>query len=107
MDATNDITKKVGIAGRIASVSHFLYRQFVGNEKDANEAYRRAYPAIKPVIQSYGRKSKEADGLLNMLANLAPTGAKKRNFIKKYVSPTDGWLKLPKDPNDIPYGFWY
>ncbi|QBG34453.1 hypothetical protein [Litorilituus sediminis] len=59
------------------------------------------------VIQSYGRESKEAEGLLNMLANLAPTGAKRRNFIKKYVSPAEGWLKLPKDPNDIPYGFWY
>ncbi len=106
MDATK-VAKKVGIAGRIASVGHFLYRQFVGNEKDANEAYRRAYPAIKSTIQSYGRESKEAEGLLIMLADLAPTGAIKRNFTKRYVLPTDGWLKLPREPNDIPYGYWY
>ncbi|GAA58721.1 hypothetical protein P20652_0578 [Pseudoalteromonas sp. BSi20652] len=44
---------------------------------------------------------------MKILANLAPAGAIRRNFTKRYISSSEGWLKLPKNPNDIPYGFWY
>lgn len=42
-----------------------------------------------------------------MLAELAPTGAKRRSFIRKYVTLLDGWLLLPSDPDKILYGFWH
>ncbi|NMR25820.1 hypothetical protein HH219_09815 [Pseudoalteromonas sp. NEC-BIFX-2020_015] len=101
------VVKKAGIAGRIASVGHFVYRQFIGNHKDANEAYTRVYPTIKLTIQTYDRNSNESTNLLKILANLAPAGAIRRNFTKRYIDNSDGWSRLPKNPNDIPYGHWY
>lgn len=102
-----NVVRKAGIASRIASVGHFVYRQFIGNHKDANEAYTSVYPTIRLTIQTYGRGSNESTNLLKILANLAPAGVIRRNFTKLYIDDSDGWSKLPKKTNDLPYGHWY
>ena len=98
---------KAGIVGRIATVTNFVYKTFFGDPKDANEAYLRVYPTIRLAVREFGRDSKEVQGLLDMLGDLSAVGVKRRNFIRRYVSPLDGWLLLPHDPNNIPYGFWH
>lgn len=55
----------------------------------------------------YGRTSKEFSQLLNVLAALAPLGAKRSNFKRKYIENQDGWRQLPKDPDNIPFGYWW
>ncbi|WP_448565349.1 hypothetical protein [Thalassotalea ganghwensis] len=96
-----------GLLGKVYTGFEVLYKTFYKNEKDANEAYKRIYPAIKVVVRQHGVKSPEARGMLLHLASFAPTGAKQRNFIKYYIDQPEGWKKLPADPKDIPYGKWY
>ncbi|WP_199610434.1 hypothetical protein [Flocculibacter collagenilyticus] len=62
---------------------------------------------MKQTLQSHGWEAKDSQAILLTLSDLAPFGAKQRNFRKRYVTPKDGWKKLPRDPNDIPYGHWY
>jgi len=105
-----DIQKILEILKQLSplySASYFVYKSFYQNEKDANEAYRRLTPAVKSLIKSYGRTSDEATAALLALAELAPIGAKKRNFKIKYIKNPDGWKLLPKEPNDIPYAHWH
>jgi len=41
------------------------------------------------------------------LIKAAPYGAKRRNFEKKYFETPINWKKLPENPEDIPFGYWY
>ena len=66
---------KAGIVGRIASVTNFVYKAFIGDPNDANEAYLRVFPLIRLAVKEYGRDSEEVQGLLDMLGELAPVGA--------------------------------
>jgi hypothetical protein len=102
-----DVVKNAGVIGKIISGVHFGYKVFFGNEKDANKLYVQFYPTLKATIQAYGRSSQEAEQLLTGLASLSPAGAKRRNFTRRYVNAPEGWKRLPKDPKDIPYGYWY
>ncbi|WP_199609720.1 hypothetical protein [Flocculibacter collagenilyticus] len=65
------------------------------------------YPTLRTTFAKYGRKSEEFEELLNLLAGLAPIGAKRNNFIRRYIKNADGWRQLPANPDQIPYGFWW
>ena len=54
-----------------------------------------------------GPNSAEARGLLAILAGLPASGAKSINFKKKYLKEPNAWKNLPKDPDDIPFGYWH
>ena len=95
---------KAGLVGRIASVTNFVYKTFFG---DPNDTHKKVLPILKLAVNEYGRDSKEVQGLLELMGELAPVGAKRRNFIRKYITPLDGWLLLPSDPDKIPYVFWH
>ncbi|REL26634.1 hypothetical protein DXX93_08620 [Thalassotalea euphylliae] len=101
------VVTKIGKFGKYYTGFDFLYKALYKNEKDANEAYKKIYPAMKATIRAHGVSSEKAQGILELLASYAPTGAKKRNFTRYYINDPEGWKKLPKDPNDIPYGRWY
>jgi len=99
--------KNVKKASPIITIGNLYYRTFYKNERDANEMYLRILPLVKDAIKSGGRNSQKAkEGLAALLA-LAPTGAKARNFKRKFIDASDGWQKLPADPKNISYGFWY
>ncbi|MCG7553773.1 hypothetical protein GSF04_13760 [Pseudoalteromonas sp. A22] len=102
-----NLIKKAGHLGRAYAVLELVYRQFYKNGKDANEAYLKMLPLVKDAIKTHGRDSEVAIGALELLADLAPFGAKRRNFKRRYVDKPDGWKQLPADPNQLSYGYWY
>ncbi|REL26637.1 hypothetical protein DXX93_08635 [Thalassotalea euphylliae] len=91
----------------LASLTNIIYTTFYKNEKEANEMYSRIVLLVKGEVKNGGRNSPRAIDALKALASLAPDGAKGRNFRRYYVDRPDGWQKLPRDPKNIPYGFWY
>jgi len=96
--------KKGGPIGTLATT---VYEQFFGKEKDANKIYEQVYPLLMHAVKNGGVKSERAQHGFAALIAIAPTGAKGRNFKKRYVDKPDGWQVLPKDPKNIPYGYWY
>jgi len=88
-------------------VGDLLYKQFYKNEDEANKKYRAIYPSLRLFYLKYGRESQEFKDLLDVFSSLAPCGIKRKNFITKYVSDEYGWRFLPKDPNDIMFGYWW
>ena len=77
------------------------------SKRAANAIYTNLYPSLVYIIQTKGRQSSEARGLLEILKGIAPTGAKRSNFRKRYIDNLDGWRELPADPDKIPFGFWH
>ncbi|QBG37155.1 hypothetical protein [Litorilituus sediminis] len=77
------------------------------SKADANKAYLLLLPTLRSVIADNGRSSPNANDLLEVIANLAPYGARKRNFKRKYVDKLSGWRDLPDNPDNFPYGFWH
>jgi hypothetical protein len=73
----------------------------------ADQIYKHIFPSLVFIINTKGRQSKEASGLLKVLESLAPGGAKRRNFSRRYIQNVDGWKELPADPQKIPFGFWH
>ncbi len=104
---TSAMIKNAGLAGKIYSFGELIYSQFFKKESDANKAYNAVYPVLRTTCGKSGRDSKEFTQLLEFLASLAPIGAKRNNFKRKYIDNKEGWRSLPKDPNNIPYGFWW
>lgn len=102
-----NLIKTAGHLGRAYAALELIYRQFYKNGKDANEAYIKMLPLVKDAIKTHGRDSEIAKGALELLTELAPMGAKRRNFKRRYVDKPDGWKSLPADPNQISYGYWY
>jgi len=83
-----------------------VFAQF-SNKKHANKAYLQLIASVKRIISHQGRNSKNAKDLLDNLAGLAPFGAKRRNFRRRYIDKPNGWRELPDNPKDFPYGFWH
>jgi hypothetical protein len=103
----NSISKYGGAVGKVYSVLNLVYKQFYQNEKEANEFYRAIYPGLKITFVKYGRDSEEFNNLLLALAKLAPTGAKRSNFTKRYLTDKEGWKQLPSNPDSIIFGYWW
>ena len=101
------ISRFGGVVGKIYGVGHLFYSEFYKSEKDANDIYIGIYPNLKINCAKYGRDSENFNKLLLILAKLAPFGAKRNNFIRRYINNKEGWRQLPKDPNNIPFGYWW
>jgi len=103
-----DVIKKMaGPAGKAVAVGQLLYKQFYKNEQDANLAYNAIYPSLRPTVAKFGRNSAEFNEILNYLVSMAPLGAKRGNFVRKYINNPADWQSLSSDPDDIPFGFWW
>jgi len=90
----------------ISSTSLQVFSLF-SDKKHANQAYRQILPSLKLIITQQGRSSKKAEDLLKALSNLAPYGARRGNFKRRYVNKLNGWRELPDDPHRLPYGVWH
>ncbi|WP_445766476.1 hypothetical protein [Rheinheimera sp.] len=77
------------------------------NKSKANKVYANLLPSLEFVMTMKGPNSAEARGLLAILAGLPASGAKSINFKKKYLKEPNAWKNLPKDPDDIPFGYWH
>jgi hypothetical protein len=88
-----------------------LFKMMKGVFDDKYEA-EKLYKELIPVLQDFlmqGRRfnDPQVQHLVNILRELPQYGAQRRNFEKLYLQDEYGLRKLPKDPNDIPYGHWH
>ncbi|MBF9003640.1 hypothetical protein [Vibrio nitrifigilis] len=70
------------------------------------------YSDLIPVLQDFllqGRRFNDpsVQHIVHILSELPPEGARRRNFVKKYLQDEYTLRDLPADPRQIPYGFWY
>ncbi len=80
----------------------------VETKSKADEIYRTTVPLLHERI----KLGKGVDDSLvlnaqNTLINLAPFGARRRNFKLRYTGSTANLLKLPRNPERLPYGCWW
>jgi len=101
------IMRRGSALNTIYGIGDTIYKQFYKNEKEANKQYRAMYPSLRLVHVKYGRDSKEFVELLSIFSSLTPIGVKRKNFIRKFVTNKEGWMFLPKDPDDIMFGHWW
>ena len=82
-----------------------IYGQISGKQK-ANEWYKVLVPELhEALIRGVPLNYPKLQRLIEALTNLAPVGAKRNNFKKRYMSDRESMLSLPRDPNMIMYGF--
>ncbi|MCC5826953.1 hypothetical protein [Alkalimonas sp.] len=95
-----------GVANLVVEAGSQIIGVF-SSKISADQIYKHIYPSLVFIINTKGRKSREAKGLLSVLESLVPAGAKRRNFSRRYIQNVDGWKELPTDPQRIPFGFWH
>ena len=84
-----------------------LYGQVSGKQK-ANEWYKLLIPELHEALERGTPMSDpQLSRLIEAITDLSPAGAKRSNFKRKYMSDKDSMMNLPRDPNMIPYGFWW
>lgn len=88
-----------------------IFMQMYGRiekKQNANESYVRLVTIINDQLAKGSRfNSQEITASVELLRELAPDGARRRNFERLYLVDEYTLRKLPKDPRDIPYGHWY
>lgn len=77
------------------------------SKRNADAFYTNLKPSLDYILTTKGIHSVEARGLLEAFANLPASGAKRNNFVKRYITPPNGWKELPAKPEQIPFGFWH
>ncbi|EKO3535623.1 hypothetical protein K1L80_002199 [Vibrio fluvialis] len=91
----------------LAGVLMQMYNQ-IQKKQDANETYRRLKLLLDDQLQKGARfSSPEIQAIVEMLRELVPFGARRRNFESMYLKDEYTLKKLPNDPRDIPYGYWH
>ncbi len=84
-----------------------IYGQVSGKQK-ANELYRVLVPELKEAVEMKKPfNDPQFQRLMHATIELAPSGAKRRNFERKYFEDADSIMRLPYDPNSIMYGYWW
>ncbi len=87
-----------------------LIEKMVGltlSKRNADSFYTNLKPSLDYIMATKGVHSVEARGLLEAFSNLPAPGAKRTNFVKRYITPSNGWKELPEKPEQIPFGFWH
>lgn len=80
----------------------------IEKKQNANESYVRLVTIINDQLSKGSRfSSPEVAASVELLRELAPDGARRRNFERRYLVDEYTLRKLPKDPRDLPYGYWY
>ncbi len=84
-----------------------MYGQ-ISSKEGANKHYKTLVPMVKKLLKSgTPYKAKDIQRAIETLKDLAPVGARGRNFERKYLKNKQNFLLLPEDPNEIMYGFWW
>lgn len=88
-----------------------IFMQMYGRIKlknEANESYSRLVTIIDDQLKRGSRfNSPEITASVELLRELAPEGARRRNFERLYLVDEYTLRKLPKDPKNIPFGHWH
>ena len=100
------LAKDAAQAGPAAKLLMAMYGQ-ITSLNDANRTYSDIYPVLEELLaKGYRFESKEIQGVVNILRELPSSGARRRNFENMYLQDEYTLRSLPKDPRDIPYGYW-
>ena len=84
-----------------------IYGQFAGKRK-ANEIYRYVVPELKSAIDAgHTLKDDDVKKAVKILEDLAPFGTKRRNFSRKYLEDELSIQRLPDNPDQIMFGYWW
>ncbi|HAS6168483.1 TPA: hypothetical protein RQJ82_000090 [Vibrio vulnificus] len=84
-----------------------MYTQ-IKNKQDANESYRRIKVLLDDQLQRGARfDSIEVQAIVEMFREIAPFGARRRNFENTYLKDEYTLRKLPNAPRDLPFGYWH
>ncbi|MGD1335021.1 hypothetical protein [Vibrio harveyi] len=91
----------------VSSAVEQIYGQVSGKQK-ANEYYRVLVPELHEAInKGVPLSDPQVQRLIKVITELAPVGARRRNFERRYMSDKESMLRLPSDPNSIMYGYWW
>lgn len=88
-----------------------LFKAVKGVFDDKSSA-DQLYVDLIPVLRDFlgqGRRFNDpsVQHIVHILSELPADGARKRNFIKKYLKDEYTLRTLPLNPRDIPYGYWH
>jgi len=74
----------------------------------SKKIYRYVVPELHYALKT-GRKINSPDVInaIKILEDLAPVGARRRNFNRRYLKNKAYLLSLPLDPDDLSVGFWW
>lgn len=102
-----NIMAQLSKAAPLITPPQLMYDRIVDKE-DANEIYTNLMPILDD-LQMRGKRfeSQEMQAVVEILRELPAYGVRRTNFQKRYLVDEYTLKKLPKDPNDIPYGFWH
>ncbi|WBA13862.1 hypothetical protein [Salinivibrio proteolyticus] len=91
----------------IFTTAEMIYEQISG-KKDANEWYKTLVPELHEALRNdIPMSDPQLKRLIEKIIGLAPIGAKRLNFRERYMKNRESMLRLPKDPNDIMFGYWW
>lgn len=78
------------------------------DKSSAENLYSDLIPVLRDLL-AQGRRFNDPSiqHIVHILSELPADGARRRNFIKKYLKDEYTLRKLPLDPRDIPYGYWH
>ncbi|MGR3042679.1 hypothetical protein ABMY36_22245 [Vibrio vulnificus] len=94
-------------ASFISNAVEQIYGQISGKQK-ANEWYKLLVPELHEALERGTPMSDpQLKKLVEAITNLAPVGAKRNNFKRRYMEDRESMLSLPRDPNSIMYGYWW
>ena len=101
------VLKQLKMASPVATPIEIMIG-LISSKNEADQMYKEIHPLLEDFLsQGYTYESKQVQHIVNILRELSAYGVKKHNFEKYYLRDEASLRKLPKDPSDIPYGFWH
>ncbi|TKF13147.1 hypothetical protein FCV43_20125 [Vibrio genomosp. F6] len=80
----------------------------VSGKNDANRLYEVLVPELKEALQrGESLSDPQVKRLVEAICDLPSWGAKQRNFVMYYMKDADSMNRLPRNPDDLMYGYWW
>ncbi|USD33962.1 MULTISPECIES: hypothetical protein [Vibrio] len=91
----------------LTSAAEHIYGR-VSGKQDANKWYKVLVPELREALErGTPITDPQVKRLISPISELPSSGAKQRNFVRRYMQDRDSMLKLPRDPNTMMYGYWW
>ncbi|EFP97562.1 hypothetical protein [Vibrio caribbeanicus] len=91
----------------LSTLISLVYNEFQ-NKQSSDKLYKANVPLIKMAIeQGFTLKDKMLRDSVDALESLAPFGARRRNFERRYLVDERSIMNLPNDPDKLSYGYWW
>lgn len=101
------ILAEIKTAWPISQLFTAMYREF-STKNQSEKVYRVVVPMIKDYVnQGYTFKNPELKEAVEMLKGLAPVGAPRHNFERRYLVDERTLLDLPDNPDRLSPGYWW